>query len=80
MRSSGGEGECNIEASGFEEDVGEALGVEADGECRRRRFSVAISVACFGLFPLSFSPFHSSFEKRKRTAMVVFSPLRHGED
>ena len=61
MRSSGGEGECIIAASGFEEDVGEALGVAADGECRRRRFSVAISVACFGLshffFPLSFFPF-----------------------
>jgi len=52
MRSSGGEGECNIAASGFEEDVGEALGVAADGECRRRRFSVA----CFGLSPF-FSPF-----------------------
>jgi hypothetical protein len=76
MRSSGGEGECNIAASGFE-DVGEALGVAVDGECCRRRFSIAISVTCFGLSPFFIL---SAVCLREKTTMVVFFPLRHGED
>jgi hypothetical protein len=41
--SGGGEGERV--GSGLEEDVGEVPGVAAGGGCRRRRFSVSISLA-----------------------------------
>lgn len=71
MRSSDGEGECNIAASGFEEDVSEALGMAADGERRRLRFSVAISVACFGLSQVF--PFPLFVSEKKKNAMVNFS-------
>jgi hypothetical protein len=75
MRSSDGEGECNIAASGFEEDVSEALGVAADGERRRLRFSVAISVAYFGLSPPF--PFPRFVSENKKMPWSTF-PLFHG--